>query len=288
MRGVVLEFFHARAEPLVGIVVIVGDAGAENVQERESRMLDTLLNQLGEMLLFGAVTARDEGSARGQSQGNGINRRFDVAKGHAFRLHADATGWRRLAGGQAVDLVVHDDVEQVHIAAHGVDEMVAADAETVTVAASHEHGEFMIGELQTGGHGEGTAVEGVHAVGIHVAGKIGGTSDAADGDDVVVRYAEFDEGFLYGSKHTEIAASGTPVRIDSAFHIGHGQLTGTLYGCRHFAFPPQTVISCMGTESFVCPASCSFTASTMWCGMKGSPSYLRMWPSGTKLVSLRR
>src|SRR6266404_7653961 len=163
-----------------------------------------------------------------------MNRYVDVAEGHTFRLHANAAGWRRLARGQAVDLVVHDDIEQVHIAAHGVDEMVAADAETVTVAASHQHGEFMIGELQTRGHGEGTAVKGVHAVGIHVPGKIGGTPDAADGDHAMIRYAQFDESFLNGREHAEITASGTPVGIDSAFHIGHGQLlTGTLYACRH-------------------------------------------------------
>jgi hypothetical protein len=49
----------------------------------------------------------------------------------------------------------------------------------------------------------------------------------------MVRYAQFDQGFLNRRKHTEIAASGTPVGIDSALHIGHGQLTGTLYACRH-------------------------------------------------------
>src|SRR5713226_5605157 len=101
MRGVVLELLHARTEPLIGIVVIVGDAGAEYVQEREAAMLDASLDQLGEMFLLAAVTARDESSARGESQGNGINRCFDVAEGHAFRLHADATGRRRLARGQA-------------------------------------------------------------------------------------------------------------------------------------------------------------------------------------------
>src|SRR4029077_15234695 len=99
MRGGILELLHTRTEPLVGIVVIVGDAGAEDIQERESWMLDALLDQLGEMLLLGAVTARDEGGACGQGEGNGINRCFDVAEGHAFRLHADAAGWRSLAGG---------------------------------------------------------------------------------------------------------------------------------------------------------------------------------------------
>ena len=44
----------------------------------------------------------------------------------------------------------------------------------------------------------------------------------------------------------------------------------------------------VGTESFVLPSNWSLTASTMWCGMKGSPSYLRMCPWASKPVSLLR
>src|SRR5579864_1566158 len=77
VSGVVLELLHARLEPLVGIVVIIGDARAEDVQEREALMLDTLLDQFGEMLLLGAVTAGDEGGPSRQGQRNGIDRRLD-------------------------------------------------------------------------------------------------------------------------------------------------------------------------------------------------------------------
>src|SRR5882762_5467592 len=114
--------------------------------------------------------------------------------------------------------------------------MVPADPETVPVATRHQYREFMIGKLQTGSHRQGTAVQGVHAVGIHVPRKVGRTSDAAYRDDVMVRYAQFDQGFLNGSEHAEIAASGTPVGIDFAFHVCHGQLTGPLYACRHWRF----------------------------------------------------
>src|SRR6266849_5121090 len=63
IRGVVLQLLHTRAKPLISVVVIVGDARAEDIQERKPRMLDTLLDQLGEVLLLGAVAARDEGGA---------------------------------------------------------------------------------------------------------------------------------------------------------------------------------------------------------------------------------
>jgi len=82
-----------------------------------SRMLDSLLDQFGENALF-ALKPRANERRSAASAREWDDRSFDVAEGHAFRLHANAAGWRSLAGGQAVDLIVHDDVEQVHIAAH--------------------------------------------------------------------------------------------------------------------------------------------------------------------------
>src|SRR5438477_10178536 len=131
MRGILFELFHAWTDPLIGIVVIVSDARAEDIQERKTRMLDPLLDQFGQMLLLAAEAARNKCRSRGQGPRNRVDRRFDVAEGHAFCLHANAAGWRSLAGGQAIDLVVHDDVKQVHLAAHRMVKMVAADTETV-------------------------------------------------------------------------------------------------------------------------------------------------------------
>ena len=51
-----------------------------------------------------------------------------------------------------------------------MNEMVAANSKSVTIAARHQYSQLMIGELQAGGHSQGTAVQGVHAIGIHVAG----------------------------------------------------------------------------------------------------------------------
>ncbi len=76
VSGVVLELLHARLEPLVGIVMIVRDARAEDVQKREALMLDALLDQLGELLLLGAVTAGDEGGPGGQGQRNNRGQRM--------------------------------------------------------------------------------------------------------------------------------------------------------------------------------------------------------------------
>src|SRR5260370_8436718 len=99
--------------------------------------------------------------------------------------------------------------------------MVSSDSEPVTVATRHQNSQLVIRKLETSSHRQRPPVERVHAVGIHVPGKVGGTPDAADGDNVVIRYAQLDQGLLYGFEHAEIAASGTPAGIDFAFNIRH-------------------------------------------------------------------
>ena len=42
---IVLELFHPRPEPLVGVVVVVGDAGAEDVDQGEALVLNALFDQ---------------------------------------------------------------------------------------------------------------------------------------------------------------------------------------------------------------------------------------------------
>src|SRR3954471_878141 len=51
---VVFELFHSRPEPLVGIVMVVSDAWAEDIDEGEAFVLDALLDEVGEVLLFAA------------------------------------------------------------------------------------------------------------------------------------------------------------------------------------------------------------------------------------------
>src|SRR3989449_148445 len=220
---VILELLHARTEPLISIIVIIGDTRAEDIQERETLVLYALFDQLCEVLLLATEAARDEGGPGGQGERNGVHWRFDVTEGHAFRFHADPAGGRGLASREAVDLIVHDDVEQIDVAAHGVDKVVAADTETVAVTASHQYCQIVIGKLHPSRHRQRPAVQSVHAIGINETGKVGRTADATDGDHVMVRDLQLHEGFLYRSKHTEIAAARAPIRIDFAFQIGNRQ-----------------------------------------------------------------
>src|SRR5260370_5940880 len=99
-RRVVFELFHTGAEPLVSVVVVIGDARAEDIQERKSFMLNALLDQIRQMLLFSAVPAGNERGSGGESQRNWIHRRLDVSNGHAFRLHTETAGVSGLGVGE--------------------------------------------------------------------------------------------------------------------------------------------------------------------------------------------
>src|SRR6185503_17523305 len=90
----------------------------------------------------------------------------------ALGLHALDAGRRGLPGRQAVDLVVHDDVGQVDVAPHRVQEVVAADAVAVAVAAGHDRLHLVVGQRGAGRDGQRATVQRVHAEGVDVAGQV--------------------------------------------------------------------------------------------------------------------
>ena len=128
------------------------------------------------------------------------------------RLAHEATGRRGavLALGEPVDAVVEQNHVQVDVPAVGMDEMVAADGQTVTVAAHLPHGEGRIGHLCACGDGCRTAVDGVHAIGGHVVGQTAAASDAADDGDVLGCHAYFGHGLVQTCQEEVVAASGAP------------------------------------------------------------------------------
>ena len=232
------------------------------------------------------------------ASGSRVDRVLHAAHGRALRLHALDAGRRGLPGRQAVDLVVHDDVGQVDVAPHRVHEVVAADAVAVAVAAGDDDLHLVVGQGRSGRYRQRAAVQGVHTVGVDVAGQVRRAADAADRHDLVGLQAELGDCLLQRGEHTEVAAAGTPVRIDLPLQIldGHHRasrqlLRGALASRRErtlICSPPYTMTSWTGTNGLAAPARTAFTPATMWCGMNGSPSYLRMWPSATMLVSERR
>ena len=70
-----------------------------------------------------------------------------------------------------VNLVVEEHQVDVDVPSDGVDEMVSADGQSVTVTAHLPDAEFRIGHLHTCGDGRGAAVDAVEPVGVHIVRK---------------------------------------------------------------------------------------------------------------------
>src|SRR5579864_87316 len=65
IRGVFLKLFHPWSKPLVSVVMIIGDARAEDVQEREAFVLNAVLDEFREVFLLAAEAASNESGACG-------------------------------------------------------------------------------------------------------------------------------------------------------------------------------------------------------------------------------
>src|SRR5690606_19383296 len=109
-----------------------------------------------------------------------------------------------------VNAIVEENDFQIHVAAQGMDEMIAADAEGVSVAGDDPYLEIGIGELDAGGNGGSPAVDGMKTVGIHVIGESAGAADAGHEYEILLGQAESGEKPLHGSQDGIVAASRAP------------------------------------------------------------------------------
>ena len=124
-----------------------------------------------------------------------------------------------LALGEAIDAVVEQDDLQADVLADRVDEMVAADAETVAVAGHDPDVEVGIGQLDAGGDGRGAAVDAVETVGVHVVGKSAGAADAGDEDGVFLFGTDLGHHLLHLVEDGVVATTGAPAHLLAAFEI---------------------------------------------------------------------
>ena len=91
--------------------------------------------------------------------------------GSVFALESDGRRRRGLFLRQAIDEVVHDEIGHVDVLAGAVIEMVAADGETVAVAAEQEHVEIGPGEADAACERDRAAVDVMRAVAVDEIGK---------------------------------------------------------------------------------------------------------------------
>ena len=157
------------------------------------------------------------GHSSGEEASAGTKAEFGGAEGVFHRTVGrrlgDETAWRCrtiLTLGESVDTVVEQYHVEVDIAAHGVDEVVASDGQSVAVAANLPYGEVGIHYLGTGGNGCRTSVDGLHGIGVDVIGQTAGAAYAADYCRLIGRNAQFGHGFVQTGQEEMVATSRAP------------------------------------------------------------------------------
>ena len=152
-------------------MVVEGHARRDDVDKGEALVREPGLEDRHELALVAREAARDERRAEGQGQQAAVDR----AHGIGLALLAERPGigrCRELALGQAVDAVVLEHIEHVHVAADGVAQLPEADRERVAVARDADVNQVAIGRVGAG-HERGHAS--VHAVeAVRLAQEVGG------------------------------------------------------------------------------------------------------------------
>ena len=190
----------------------------------------------GQMLRVGVDGAGHKGSFGGQGQGDGVDRRLNRAHRGGFRdrTHFGCGGGLPLR--QTVDAVVEEDNFHIHIAAQGVDQVVAADGESVAVAGDDPNVQVRVGDGQPRCQGGRAAVDAVNAVGVHIIGEAAGTANARNKDNLLFGHAQFRHHPLHLGQNRIIAAARTPAHSLVRDKILAGQCDFIRRCCTHNCF----------------------------------------------------
>ena len=177
-RGVIpflfLDEFEAAAFARVGRIEGAGEkfnALAQAFDNAEALVVHRALDHLDHVIDLRGVGARDEAGPGADELFHRIDRHVDGAGRVGLGFETDGRRRRGLLFGQAIDKIVHDEVGHVDVLARAVIEMVAADGETVTVAAKQKDMEIGPGQADPGSKGDGAAVNEVRAVTVDEIGK---------------------------------------------------------------------------------------------------------------------
>ena len=169
-----LDHFEAAAFARVGWVEDVRkkfDALRQAFDDGEARMIHGALDHLDHVIDLGSVGARDEAGPGADEFFHRIDRHVDRAGRVGLGFETDGRRGRGLLFGQAIDEVVHDEIDQVDVLARAVLEMVAADGEAVAVAAKEENVQVGPGQADAGSERDGAAVNEVRAEAIDEVGE---------------------------------------------------------------------------------------------------------------------
>jgi len=134
-------------------------------------MIHGALDHLDHVIDLGGVGARDESGAGADELLHRIDRHVDRAGWVGLAFETDGRCGRGLLFGQAIDEVVHDEIDHVDVLARAMIEMIATDGKTVAVAPKKKDMEVGPGQADAGSKGNGAAVNEVRAVTVDEIGE---------------------------------------------------------------------------------------------------------------------
>ena len=153
-------------------------------------MLEPGLDQLLELGNVVRHFAADESGAGRGCQRAGVEMRLLIAERSRRGQPRLRRGRRHLAAGHAVDLVVEHQAGQLEIAPAGVDQMIAADGETVAVAGDDDDMQIGTRQREAGRIGQRPAVRHMESIGVDIGRQPPGAANAGDDREFVLVDAE--------------------------------------------------------------------------------------------------
>jgi len=165
------------------------------------------------MVLVDVDAAGHEGGLGGQRQRDRVEGPLDRSVGAARGALAVLRRGRVLPLRQSVDPVVEEQNLEIRVAAHGMDEVVAADGESVPVTGDDPDVQVGARGLQPRGDGRGAAVDAVDAKGPHVVREAARAANPADHDEILLLVPELREDAGHGVEDGVVPASGTPADL---------------------------------------------------------------------------
>jgi hypothetical protein len=172
-----------------------------------------LLGRLQDFTQVRGIAVQGAGHKAGvatQGKGEGIKGMIKAAQGAGLGVFALLAGRGILTFGEAVNFIIEKQYVDVYIAPEQVGQVITPYAQAIAIAGDHPYTQVWIGHFQPGSHGRRPSVDAVHAVGVHVVGKAGTTTDARDENDVFPGDAQLGEHLLHLGEDAIVATAGTP------------------------------------------------------------------------------
>src|SRR5437763_1710054 len=169
-----LDQLEAAAFARIGRIEGAGikfDTFTQTFDGGKAGMIHGALDHLDHVIDLGGVGARDEGGTGADELFHRIDRHVDRADRIGLGFESDGRRGRGLLFGQAIDKVVHDEINHVDVLPRAMIEMVAADGKTVAVAPEEKNMQVGSGQADAGSKRNGAAVNEVRAVTVDEIGK---------------------------------------------------------------------------------------------------------------------